>query len=138
MMLSTPHNHTGERVYGNGVAALTPIEGAARAGYLDGCAGRGFRAEWERQEPQWQRNYEAGRQWAAAVKAIGLEPADWPEGSRVPHPLLAQLAEVRRLTGSGTRPEDAPAWERPGPTRRPVRAMVPRVRRGRIIEELTA
>lgn len=130
----TAHNHTGERVRGDGVTAKTPIEGAARAGYLDGCAGLRFRTEWEVAEPQWQRNYEAGRQWAVAIGAVGLEPAEWAEGARVPAAVLAQLAEVRRLTGCATRPEDWRPGERPGDDPRPMRACVPRLRRGRIVE----
>src|ERR1700678_3198044 len=60
--MNATHNRTDPTIYGDGRAALTPIEGAARAGYLDVIAGRGFCAEWESQIGQWQRNYEAGRQ----------------------------------------------------------------------------
>lgn len=128
------HNRRDPRVYSRGVV-LTPIEGAARAGYYDVIEGRGFSGEWERQVGQWQRNYEAGRQWATAIRAIGLEPAEWVEGARVPQPLLAQLEEIRRVTGSGTRPEDVRVRPKDDPS--PLHAVVPVVRRGRIIERVT-
>lgn len=137
MVISSADNRRDQRIYGNGMCALTPIEGAARAGYLDVLEGRSFSREWETQIPQWQRNYEAGRLWATAIRAVGLEPADWPEGARVPHPLLAQLDQVRRVTGSGTRPEDAKPYERPGDDPSPLHAVVPTLRRGRIVERIT-
>ena len=130
------HNRTDSRIYGDGETAKTPIEGAARQGYLDGCAHRGFSPEYDAAIPQWQRNYEAGRQWAAAIKAIGVTPAEWPEGSRTPPTLLDQLTEVRRITGSGTRPEDVQV--RPGDDDVPLHAVVPTLRRGRIVERITS
>lgn len=129
------HNRRDPRVYGNGLTVATPIEGAAREGYLDVLHGRGFSREWESQVGQWQRNYEAGRQWATAIRAVGLEPADWPLGARVPQPLLQQLDQVRRVTGSGTRPEDYAV--RPVDDDRPLHAVVPTLRRGRIVERIT-
>ncbi len=130
-------NRRDRRIYGDGFNAKTPIEGAARQGWLDACAGQGFSPEWEAETPQWQRNYEAGRQWAVAVLSVGLEPTDWPEGARVPQPLLDQLAKVRAVTGCGTRPEDF-NYDRPPDDPAPLRAMVPVVtRRGRIVERLT-
>lgn len=127
------HNRRDPRQYGDGVSAKTPIEGAARLGYLD--AGGPFRREYDDAIGQWQRNYEAGRQWATAIRAIGLTPAEWPEGARTPQPLLDQLAEVRRRTGSGTRPEDT--HDRPRDDPAPLHAVVPVVRRGRIVERIT-
>ena len=129
------HNRTDPTIYGDGHTALTPIEGAARAGYLDVIAGRGFCAEWESQIGQWQRNYEAGRQWACAILACGLTPAPWHEGEKVPQPLLAQLDAVRSKTGSGTRPEDIS--DRPANDPTPLHAVVPTLRRGRIVERIT-
>jgi hypothetical protein len=131
------HNRRDPRVYGNGFAALTPIEGAARAGYLDACAGRGFAPQWEAETGQWQRNYETGRLWAMAIRAIGEAPAGWPDGARVPQALLMQLDRVRAITGSGTRPEDTPAAARPNDTDQPLHAIVPRLVRGRIVERTT-
>ena len=122
--------------YGDGFTAKTPIEGAARLGYLDALARVGFRLEYDAAEGQWQRNYEAGRQWATAILAIGLEPAMWEEGERVPRPLLEQLGQVRTVTGSGTRPEDNKGAY-PAPDDKPVLAIVPVIRRGRIIERVS-
>lgn len=131
-------NRRDHLVYGNGSAALTPIEGAARTGYIERIAGRGFSPEYQAQTGQWQRNYEAGRQWATAILAIDLTPAEWPEGAKVPGDLLDQLTQVRRVTGSPTRPED---WRRDfgAPADDPTRlhAVVPTLRRGRIIEKVT-
>lgn len=124
--------------YGDGEAALTPIEGAAHAGYIDASEGRGFSSEYTAQTGQWQRNYEAGRQWAVAILSIGAVPPMWTAGTRTPAEILALLDEVRRRTGSGTRPEDTPAWQRPEDDKRRVRAVVPVVRRGRIVERVTA
>ena len=135
-MMYAAHNHTGPRIYGDGATAKTPIEGAARQGYLDGWAHRGFSHEYDAAIPQWQRNYEAGRQWATAILAIGLDPAEWPEDARVPQPLLNQLARVREITGSGTRPEDT--TDRPSDDPTPLHAVVPTLRRGRIVERLTS
>jgi hypothetical protein len=129
------HNRTDPRVYGDGMTAKTPIEGAARQGYLDGCAGRGYCREYAAAVGQWQRNYEAGRQWARAILSIGLKPVEWPEGAKVTQALLDQLAEIRRVTGSGTRPEDTKF--RPGDDPAPLHAVVPTLRRGRIIERVT-
>jgi hypothetical protein len=133
--LAPTHNRTDPRIYGDGATAKTPIEGAAREGYLDGCARRSFSREYDAAIPQWQRNYEAGRQWASAILAIGLEPVDWAPDTRTPQPLLNQLAEVRAITGSGTRPEDVQI--RPGDDPTPLHAVVPTLRRGRIIERIT-
>ena len=133
MITSATHNRTDPHIYGNGVAALTPIEGAARAGYLD--AGGPFSTEYATQIGQWQRNYEAGRQWAIAIRAAGIDAPDWPEGERTPAAILNALAEVRRVTGSGTRPEDYQS--RPRDMRGPVRAIVPDIRRGRLVERIT-
>lgn len=141
-MIQYAHNHTGARDYGNGQTAKATIEGAARQGYLDALADRSYSTDYDRagdvfgdRAPQWQRNYEAGRQWAAAVRAVGLTPAEWPEGARVPSELLAQLGEVRRVTGSGTRPEDVQM--RPADDPAPLHAVVPTLRRGRILERIT-
>lgn len=123
-------------IYGNGFSAQTPIEGAARQGYLDRIAGRGFSAEYDAAIGQWQRNYEAGRQWATAILAIGQTPAEWQPGAKVPADLLDQLDDVRCITGSGTRPEDTKAWMRPGDDPSRLLAVVPTVRRGRIIERI--
>jgi hypothetical protein len=122
--------------WGNGVSAKATIEGAARQGWLDAIACRGYSPDYTASVGQWQRNYEAGRQWATAIIAIGLTPADWSEGARVPATILNQLAEVRSRTGSGTRPEDYQV--RPPDDPAPLRAFVPVVtRRGRIVERLT-
>lgn len=132
-MISLAHNRTGPRERGDGLSAKTPIEGAARLGYLD--AGSPYRQEYDTALPQWQRNYEAGRQWATAIRAIGLEPAEWPDGGRVPQALLDQLAKVRTVTGSGTRPEDTQVRPKDDPA--PLHAVVPRVVRGRLLERMT-
>lgn len=76
-------------------------------------ARRSFNAEYADAVPQWQRNYEAGRQWATAVRAIRKRHAKWPEGERVPQAVLDQLGLIRRVTGSGTRPEDTEPYDRP-------------------------
>jgi hypothetical protein len=123
-------NRRDPRVYGDGQTAVTPIEGAARLGYEDGILGRPFDPEYATQQGQWQRNYEAGRQWAVALLAVGLLPPAWRDGERVPAALLNHLAEVRRITGTGTRPEDTPVYQRPEPDDAPLHAMVP-VRQGR-------
>lgn len=136
-MTTHTDNRRDPRVFGNGAFAATPIEGAARAGYYDAINSRRFSPECEVSTGQWQRNYEAGRQWATAILSIGLEPTEWRDGERVPQALLNQLAEVRRVTGSGTRPEDAQPHERPGDDAAPLHALVPVVRRGRIVEERT-
>jgi hypothetical protein len=132
---SPAHNRTDPHVYGDGITAKTPIEGAARQGYLDGYAHRPFSPEYDAAIPQWQRNYETGRQWAIGIQAIGLEPTEWPEGARTPAALLTQLAEVHFVTGSGTRPEDTALRPADDPT--PLHAVVPILRRGRVIKRIT-
>jgi len=132
-MLRADDNRRDTVERGNGFSAKTPIEGAARLGYLDALEGKGFRGEYAAQIGQWQRNYEAGRQWVVAVRACGLTPCAWKEGARVPRELLDLLAEVRRMTGSGTRPEDYQS--RPDPDDTPMRIVFPVVR-GRKIREV--
>lgn len=124
-------------IHDSPVAVRTPIEGAARMGYLDRIAGRPFAPEYMPESGQWQRNYEAGRQWAIAIASIGLTPVDWPDGAKTPPAILAQLDDVRRVTGCGTRPEDTKSWDRPAPNNDPIFAVVPVLRRGRIVERLS-
>lgn len=72
------------------------IEAAAREGYLDGLASRGFSRHYDDAPGPWQRNYEIGRLWAIGIKTCGLEAPDWPaDRQQQPaeiNPLLKQVA----------------------------------------------
>lgn len=138
MRVRAEDNRRDPRQYGDGISVRTPIEGAARQGYLDVQGGCGFSAEYASQVGQWQRNYEAGRQWATAIRAIGQQPVEWPGGTKVPPALLEQLNDVRIITGCGTRPEDTKPVDRPHDDPSPLYAVVPTLRRGRIIERISS
>jgi hypothetical protein len=81
------------------------IEAAARQGYWDGCAARGFSRSYDDAPPPWQRNYEIGRLWAAGMKVCGIDPPEWPETmDRQPNAITDAVAEVGRQIGA-IRPE---------------------------------
>lgn len=99
---------------GNGRAvqawSVTPvarhnIESAAREGYLDALAGKGFSRHYDDAPGPWQRNYEIGRFWATGIKVCGIDPPDWPEGlSRQPDAITRATEEIARRIGA-IRPE---------------------------------
>jgi hypothetical protein len=122
---------------GDGVHAKPPIEGAARAGYLDALRGKPFSADWETAEKQWQRNYESGRLWGVAILTLGIEAPVWKPGELTPALLLEALQTIRAETGSGTRPEDFSREQRVMDDGRRLRAIVPQLRRGRVVDRMT-
>jgi hypothetical protein len=75
------------------------IESAARAGYLDAVSGRGMSPEYEVQSYKWQRNYEIGRIWVAAARAMNIVPQDWPENQARPAGFDGFLRDVQRMLG---------------------------------------
>lgn len=99
---------------GNGTAAptmfATPvdrpnIEAAAREGYLDALAGKGFSRHYDAAPGPWQRNYEIGRLWATGMRACGIEAPEWPEDARQqPIAITQAVAEIARRIGA-LRPE---------------------------------
>jgi hypothetical protein len=81
------------------------IEAAAREGYLDALAGKGFSRQYDDAPPPWQRNYEIGRLWGAGMIACGIEPPGWPDtATRQPNEITLAVAEVGRRIGA-LRPE---------------------------------
>lgn len=81
------------------------IEAAAREGYLDRVAGRGFSRHYDAAPPPWQRNYEIGRLWATGMLCCHIEPPDWPETMRQQPPAInAALAKINAQIGA-LRPE---------------------------------
>lgn len=68
------------------------IESAAREGYLDALALKGFSRHYDDAPGPWQRNYEIGRLWAAGMRVCGIDPPDWPEHE------ARQLAAITRAT----------------------------------------
>ena len=136
-MTSALDNRRDKVEYGDGRTIKTPIEGAAREGYLDALNHMPFSREYTDQVGQWQRNYESGRMWVAAIRSIGLTPADWSAGSRTPQAIINQLNRHFELTGSAAGTDSIKANQRPCPDPSRLHAIVPIVRRGRIVEIVT-
>lgn len=110
------------------------IEAAAREGYLDGLAGKGFSRQYDDAPGPWQRNYEIGRLWASGMLACKINPPSWPETmSMQPNEITNAVAEIARRIGA-LRPEMEGIK---APNDNPVRAVVPVVVRGRIVERMT-
>ena len=110
------------------------IEAAARLGYLDAVAGRGPSREYETQEDKWQRNYEIGRLWVSSMRAAGLTPPEWAQDQSRPIGFAKCLAAMRAKVGD--------IVPRTGQILPPdpnlvLHALVPDIRRGRIIERMT-
>lgn len=81
------------------------IEAAAREGYLDALAGKGFSRHYDAAPGPWQRNYEIGRLWATGMRECDIEPPEWPEGARQqPNAITEVVAEIARRIGA-LRPE---------------------------------
>lgn len=81
------------------------IEAAAREGYIDALARRGFSRHYDAAPGAWQRNYEIGRLWATGMLACGIAPVDWPEiMTKQPPALTDAVAEIARRIGA-LRPE---------------------------------
>lgn len=81
------------------------IEAAARAGYLDALAERGFSRDYDDAPAPWQRNYEIGRLWGAGIKVCGIEAPPWPAYPlRQPDEVTRAVEEVGRQIGA-LRPE---------------------------------
>lgn len=99
---------------GNGRAVATDfavpverhhIEAAAREGYLDALAGKGFSRQYDDSPGPWQRNYEIGRFWAIGMNVCGIEPPEWPERERrQPAEITQATEEIARRIGA-IRPE---------------------------------
>lgn len=81
------------------------IEAAAREGYLDALARKGFSRYYDAAPGPWQRNYEIGRLWATGMICCHIDPPDWPEGmTRQPATIDNALATISRQIGA-LRPE---------------------------------
>ena len=81
------------------------IEAAAREGYLDALADRGFSLSYDDAPAPWQRNYEIGRLWGAGIKVCGIEAPAWPVATaRQPPEVTRAVEEVGRRIGA-LRPE---------------------------------
>lgn len=71
------------------------IEAAAREGYLDRIAGKGFSRHYDAATPPWQRNYEIGRLRATGMIRCGIEPPDWPISAVGAHQQPAAIDAAR-------------------------------------------
>lgn len=81
------------------------IEAAAREGYLDGLADRGFSRHYDSAPAPWQRNYEIGRLWAVGIKTCDLTAPDWPaDRQQQPAEINGLMQEISRRIGA-LRPE---------------------------------
>lgn len=118
---------------GQSAGVKSDIEGAARCGYLDAVAMRGHSAEYEMQEDKWQRNYEIGRLWVSSMRAAGIVPPEWPEDAVRPEGFQACLETMRRIVG-----DVVPRGEVLAADPAPLRARVPDLRHGRLIERVTS
>jgi hypothetical protein len=85
--------------------ARSNIEAAAREGYIDALAHRGFSRHYDAAPGPWQRNYEIGRLWATGMIACGIAPIHWPAHmTKQPAELTDAVADIARRIGA-LRPE---------------------------------
>lgn len=75
-------------------------EVAAREGYCDRIAGRGFSSLYDAAPAIWQRNYEIGRLWASGMIVCGIEPPEWPADlAQQPYAITLALGDVNSRIG---------------------------------------
>jgi len=99
----------GMRAYANPFSVVPVarhnIEEAAREGYLDGLANRGFSSRYDAAPGPWQRNYEIGRFWAIGIRVCGIDPPEWPEGVKRQPDAITRATEQVALKIGAIRPE---------------------------------
>jgi hypothetical protein len=76
--------------------------GAARQGYLDAIAGRGFLPAYETQGPKWQRAYEFGRFTGFYVARNAPRPYPWPATTALPRAIEAAMSSAWAADMPGT------------------------------------
>lgn len=75
------------------------ISDAARAGWADAVAGRGFSREYEAQSRVWQLNYETARGAVAFARAARMALPRWPAGVKLPQAVLG-IVEASQRAGA--------------------------------------